>query len=71
MKGDCDSRDKDERARQAVELTSVLLHRHYCENDIDGVTCHFDDPFSWIGTGETEYGIGHDHVKAIFERFAG
>ena len=61
----------DERSRQAIELTSLMMHRHYCDNDIDGLTCLFDDPFSWLGAGENEYGVGHDHVKRIFEDMDG
>lgn len=66
-----DASAHDERSRQAIELTSLMMHRHYCDNDIDGLTCLFDDPFSWLGAGESEYGVGHDHVKRIFEDMDG
>ena len=61
--------DADERG--AVALTSYLMHRHYCENDVDGILAWFDDRFLWLGTGEEEYASGTETVKAIFRQFAG
>ena len=35
----------------AMELTSYLMHKHYCENDVEAVIGYFDEPFMWIGAG--------------------
>lgn len=59
----------DERA--AMALTSYLMHKHYCENDVEGLLSWFDDRFLWLGTGENEYAAGAEAVKAIFRQFVG
>lgn len=58
-------------AQAAMALTSHLMHKHYCENDVEGILAWFDDRFLWFGTGEGEYAAGTETVKAIFRRFAG
>lgn len=58
-------------AQAAMALTSHLMHKHYCENDVEGILAWFDDQFLWFGTGEEEYAAGAETVKAIFRRFAG
>ena len=61
-----------EQRKQAVaELTSFLVHRHYCENDVQTLISSFDDVFSWFGTAEHEYGVGRDTVAGIFRQFEG
>ena len=37
----------DERAVMA--LTSYLMHKHYCENDVEGLFSWFDDRFFVVG----------------------
>ena len=61
--------DADERG--AVALTSHLMHKHYCENDVEGILAWFDDRFLWFGAGEGEYAAGTEAVKAIFRQFVG
>ena len=58
-------------AQAAMALTSHLMHKHYCENDVEGILAWFDDQFLWFGTGEEEYAAGTETVKAIFRQFAG
>lgn len=56
--------------REAVRLASYILHKHYCENDVDALLELLDDEdecFSWFGAAEHEYAIGSRTVAAIFE----
>lgn len=53
------------------EITSRMIHKHYCENDVESVISIFDDRFSWIGAGENEYALGAETVKDIFRKFSG
>lgn len=59
------------REQTAMELTSYLLHKHYCENDVEAIIEWFDDPFTWLGTGEQEYGVGNKFVADVFRKFKG
>ncbi len=59
--------DKDEVAR----LTSLMLHKHYEENDVEGTIQTYGDPFSWFGAGEEEFAVGYQRVVDIFKQFAG
>ena len=34
-----------ERGEKAVSITSIILHKHYCENDVEAVIGYFDEPF--------------------------
>lgn len=54
-----------------IELTSFMVHKHYCENDSAAVTALFDDTFSWFGAGEEEYAAGKETVTQIFQQFQG
>lgn len=63
--------DKDIKVQSIKKLTSYLLHKHYCENDVEAVIDIFDDRLSWFGTGENEYAVGTKTVSAIFQQFAG
>ena len=58
-------------AQAAMALTSHLMHKHYCENDVEGILAWFDDLFLWFGAGEGEYAAGTEAVKAIFRQFVG
>ncbi len=58
-------------AQAAMALTSHLMHKHYCENDVEGILAWFDDRFLWFGAGEGEYAAGTEAVKAIFRQFVG
>ena len=61
-----------EKKIQAVkEATSFLLHKHYCENDVEAIIELFDDKLSWIGAGENEYDMGSEKISGIFRQFAG
>lgn len=57
-----------ERAR---ELTRFLVHKYYCENDVEAVIAQMDEDIVWLGAAETESAAGLETVSAIFRRFAG
>lgn len=62
----------EEKKIQAVkEATSFLLHKHYCENDVEAIIDLFDDKLSWIGAAEHEYDVGTEKISGIFRQFAG
>ena len=56
---------RERRKQTAIELTSYLLHKHYCENDVESMIRLFDDRFSWMGAGEQEYAVGREKVIGI------
>ena len=57
MAGDRYSR---ERGEKAVSITSIILHKHYCENDVEAVIGYFDEPFMFrIGAGESRRYLPH------------
>lgn len=62
--------DREEKIRRVRELTSFLLHKHYCENDVEAIIELFDDKLSWFGAGETEYSTGTERITGIFRQFA-
>lgn len=52
-------------------LASHMLHRHYCDNDVEALIRQFDDRLSWFGAGEEEYAVGPERVAQVFRQFAG
>ena len=52
-------------------LTSYMVHKYYCENDVEAVVAQFDDNILWFGTGDQEYAAGTETVSGIFRKFAG
>lgn len=66
-----EDRERDKRKQTAADLTSFMMHKHYCENDVEAVISILDDRLSWIGPGEAEYASGADTVAGIFRQFAG
>lgn len=57
---------------QAVKaLTSRMLHKHYCENDVESIVALFDRQMSWFGAGKAEYAVGPRRVAEIFRQFKG
>lgn len=54
-----------------MELTSYMVHKYYCENDVQAVVALLDDDIVWLGTAEAEFAAGLETVSAIFRRFAG
>ena len=62
---------KHAQQQQIVALTSFMIHKHYCENDVESLISLFDPSISWFGTAEQEYAVGADVVAGIFRQFAG
>lgn len=54
-----------------IALTSFMMKKHYCENDVDAVVEQMDDDIIWLGAAEHEYAAGAEQVAAIFRQFVG
>ena len=61
----------DEKKAKVMELTSLFLHKHYCENDTELFLSLLDDVFSWFGTAEHEYAVDPASVSTIMRSFTG
>ncbi len=59
------------REQTVIDLTSFMVHKHYCENDVEAIISLFDEDFHWLGAAEQEYSVGTDTVSSIFRQFAG
>lgn len=57
--------------RIIMETTSMMVHKHYCENDPEFLTTQFDDDIIWLGAGENESASGLETVSNIFLEFKG
>ena len=69
--GNCAKGKAEERKERVKELTSYILHKHYCENDVEAMIRLFDTELLWIGAAEHEYDVGTQKVSGIFRQFAG
>lgn len=58
-------------SEQIMALSSWLMHKHYCENDVEAIIEKMDDHIVWVGAGENEYATGRECVAEIFRKFAG
>ena len=65
------STGEDKRIQAVKASTSFLLHKHYCENDVESIIKLFDNKLSWIGAAEHEYDVGTEKISGIFRQFAG
>ena len=65
------SMDETKKIQAVKELTSFLLHKHYCENNVEAIIDLFDDKLSWFGAGEHEYEVGTEKISGIFRQFVG
>lgn len=63
------SPDRDKKMQTVREMTSFLLHKHYCENDVESIIELFDEKLSWFGAGEQEYDVGTEKISGIFRQF--
>lgn len=54
-----------------ASLTKSLLHKFYCENEIDTFISLIDEPFSWFGIGEDEYTFGREEAGRILRKYVG
>lgn len=65
------SADREKKMQAIKGMTSFLLHKHYCENDVEAIIELFDDKLSWVGAAEYEYDVGTEKISGIFRQFAG
>lgn len=54
-----------------MELTSTMMHKHYCENDVEFIIALMDEDIVWIGAAEGECASGKQAVAGIFRKFSG
>ncbi|MGI5963683.1 MAG: GGDEF domain-containing protein [Lawsonibacter sp.] len=59
------------REQEIIELTHFMMHKHYCENDIEAVLAQLDEGIIWLGAGENECAVGIKDVTDVFRQFAG
>lgn len=52
------------------DLTSAMLHKHYCENDVEFLIAQMSSDILWLGAAEHEWNAGQA-VADTFRRFAG
>ena len=52
------------------DLTRTMLHKHYCENDVEYLIAQMSGDILWLGAAEHEYGAGQA-VAQTFRSFAG
>lgn len=62
---------KENREQEVIELTSKMLHWHYCENNINALIAQLDDELIWLGVAEQEFASGTETVTGIFRQFTG
>lgn len=65
------SHNEFSKGKEVKKLTSYMMHKHYCENDVESLICLFDEKFFWFGTGEAEFAVGTEKVSKIFRQFTG
>lgn len=57
--------------QEIIALTSSMVHKYYCENDVESVIALMDTQLTWIGAAEQEYAVGREIIAETFRRFAG
>ena len=65
------SADEALRKQAVMELTRSMVHRHYCENDVELLLSLADEDIVWIGAAEQEYAAGKETIASIFRQFDG
>ena len=43
---------------KTIALTGFIMHKHYCENDVESIISLLDRDVVWLGTAENEYAAG-------------
>lgn len=56
---------------QVKAFVSRIMHKHYCENDVEAIIETFAPEFSWIGTGEDQYIVDRNTAVEFFRKFKG
>lgn len=66
-----DPKEMKRRKQSVMELSSFMVHKYYCENDVNAVIDQMAEDIIWLGTGEHEFAAGRDTVSGIFRQFIG
>ena len=61
--------EKNSNEHQVIELTRFMVHKHYCENDVEPIIALMDREIVWIGAGEQEYATGLERLAEFFGSF--
>ena len=64
-------KEREARMKEAERLAGYIMHKHYCEHDVEAVTALFSTEFSWLGAGEEEYITGRDACVEQFLKYRG
>lgn len=64
-------REETPEAEEIMALASFMMHKHYCENDLEPIIDLMDDDIIWLGTADHEYAVGRAAVAGIFRQFVG
>lgn len=57
--------------QEIINQTCFMMHKFYCENDIEAVIDKMDNHIVWFGAAENEYAMEAETVIGIFRQFAG
>lgn len=66
-----DLQEMKQRKQAVMELNKFMIHKHYCENDVNAVINLMSEDIIWLGTGEQEFAVGRETVSSIFRKFVG
>lgn len=64
-------REYNQRLEDVKNLASSMMHMHYCDHDMEGITALFSPQFSWLGTGEDECLSGREACTKQFLNYGG
>ena len=62
---------QEQKTEEVKKLASRMMHMHYCENDVEGLTALFADRFSWLGAGEGDCLTGREACIRQFMKYKG
>ena len=65
------SAEADPRVQAVIDLTHLMVQKHYCENDPEAIIAQMDEDFLWFDAAEQEYLVGKAAVAEIFRKFVG
>lgn len=64
-------REYNQHLEDVKNLASSMMHMHYCDHDMEGITALFSPQFSWLGTGEEECLSGREACTEQFLNYGG
>lgn len=57
--------------QDVLTLAHLILHKHYCENDVESIIALLDPDVVWMGAAEDEYAQGRGRIDPADGRPAG